>query len=70
MAKKKSTKKADEKKVINIKLDADTKSKLETLAYLQDMKLQELCIGLITDVINENAEAIAEVEKTKAKFKK
>ena len=41
----------------------DTKSKLETLAYLQDMKLQELCIGLITDVINENAEAIAEVEK-------
>lgn len=29
--------------VVNIKLDAETKSKLETLAYIRRMTLQELC---------------------------
>lgn len=60
----------DNRKVINLKLNPDVKSKLDTLAYLQDVKLQDLCIGLINDAINDNADAIAEVEKARAKFKK
>lgn len=64
------TNKDNPKKVINVKIDADTKSKLDTLAYLQDVKLQDLCIGLINDAISNNADAIAEVEKARAKFKK
>lgn len=64
------TNKDNTKKVINVKIDADTKSKLDTLAYLQDVKLQDLCIGLINDAISNNADAIAEVEKARAKFKK
>ena len=64
------TNKDNPKKVINVKIDADTKSKLDTLAYLQDVKLQDLCIGLINDALSNNADAIAEVEKARAKFKK
>ena len=62
-------KKKDEK-IINLKLDPKTKSKLDTLAYITDKSLQELCTVAISDYIDANAEAIAEVEKTKAKFKK
>lgn len=57
-------------KTINLKIDAETKSKFETLAYLQDMKLQDLMMHLINNAINENAEIIAEAEKLKNKFKK
>lgn len=57
-------------KTINLKIDAGTKSKFETLAYLQDMKLQDLMMQLINNAINENAEIIAEAEKLKNKFKK
>lgn len=56
-------------KVINVKLDAETKSKFETLAYLQGVKLQDLCLQLINTAINDNADAIADAEKLRAKFK-
>ena len=49
-------------KVINVKLDADTKSKFETLAFIKRTTLQDLCIELINDTIKANADIIAEVE--------
>ena len=57
-------------KTINVKLDADTKSKFETLAYLKDASLQDLTLQLIKNAISDNAEVIAEVEKVRSKFKK
>lgn len=60
----------DKPKVINVKLDADTKSKFETLAYLQDVTLQELCIKLINTAIVDNADAIAKAEELRKNFKK
>jgi len=57
-------------KTINVKLDSETKSKIETLAYLQGVKLQDLCTELITDAINKNADVIADAEKLRAKVKK
>lgn len=57
-------------KTINVKLDAETKSKYETLAYLQDASLQDLTLQLIKDAITNNADVIAEVEKVRSKFKK
>lgn len=56
-------------KTINLKLDAETKGKYETLAYLKGVKLQDLTLQLINNAISENAEAIAEVEKVRSKFK-
>ena len=60
----------DKSKVINVKLDAETKSKFETLAYLQDVSLQDLCLQLIQDSIKANADIISDAEKLRAKFKK
>lgn len=57
-------------KVINVKVDDETKSKLETLAYLKGMKLQSLCEQLIQDAIIDNADVIADAEQIRAKFKK
>lgn len=54
--------------VINVKVDAETKGKYETLAYLKGVKLQELTLQLINNAINENANAIAEVQKIKSKI--
>ena len=62
-----STEKA---KVINVKLDAETKSKFDTLAYLNDVTLQELCLKLIKESIINNADAIANAEQIRANFKK
>ena len=65
------TKKTDDKKtkVINVKLDDEMKSKFETLAYLKDMTLQDLCKDLIAESIKKNKKAIDEAEKIRAKFK-
>ena len=52
-----------EKKVINIKLDAETKSKLETLSYIKRCSIQDLCFKLIDDSLKANADKIAEAEK-------
>ena len=61
---------SEKKKVINVKVDDETKSKLETLAYLQGISLQNLCEQLIQDAIIDNADAIADAEQLRAKFKK
>ena len=50
-------------KVINIKLDEETKSKFETLAYIKRKTLQDLCKDLINESIKANAKKIAEAEK-------
>ena len=42
-----------------IKVDDETKSKLETLAYLQGISLQNLCEQLIQDAIIDNAKVAA-----------
>lgn len=49
-------------KVINIKLDAESKSKIETLAFLRRLTLQDLCKELIKETIEANADKIAEAE--------
>ena len=61
---------SEKPKVINVKVDEETKSKLETLAYLQGISLQNLCEQLIQDAIIDNADAIADAEQLRAKFKK
>lgn len=53
----------EKSKVINIKLDAETKSKIETLAFIRRCKLQDLCKELIDNCIKENADKIATAEK-------
>lgn len=52
-------------KVINVKLDAETKRKFEILAFIKDCKLQELCAELIKASIKENADKIDAIEKLK-----
>lgn len=56
--------------VINVKLDAETKGKYETLAFLKGVKLQELTLELINDAISENADAIEQAIKLKNTIKK
>lgn len=55
----------ENQKVINVKLDAETKSKFETLAFIKNCKLQDLCTELIKAAIKENADKIDAVEKLK-----
>lgn len=57
-------------KVINVKVDEETKSKIETLAYLKGVSLQDLCFQIIQDSIIANADVIADAEQLRAKFKK
>ena len=56
-------------KPINIKLDSETKSKLETLAYLQNMSIQDLGVKIIKDAIASNEDAISKAEELRASFK-
>lgn len=49
-------------KVINVKLDADTKNKFEILCFMKNKKLQEYCLELIQEIINQNADLIADVD--------
>lgn len=55
----------EKEKVINVKLDADTKRKFEILAFIKDSKLQDLCAELIKAAIKENSDKIDAVEKLK-----
>lgn len=50
-------------KVINIKLDAETKSRLETLAYIKRQSIQDLCLNLILDTVTANKDVIEKAEK-------
>lgn len=61
---------SEKNKVINVKVTEETKSKVETLAYLQGITLQDLCGGLIQNIIIENADVIADAEQLRAKIKK
>lgn len=71
MTKKKSKDATGKPKVINVKVDAETKDKLDTLAYIKGgISLQELCIALINKEVESNADAIADVEKARAKYNK
>lgn len=49
--------------VVNIKLDAETKSKLETLAFIRRLTLQDLCKNAINELLEANAKKIADAEK-------
>lgn len=49
--------------VINVKLDAETKSKLETLAFIKSKSLQDLSKELILNGLEPYADKIAEAEK-------
>ena len=60
----------NETKTINVKLDIETKSKFETLAYLQGASLQDLTLQLIKEAINKNSDVIGQVEKVRSNFKK
>lgn len=62
--------KKDDKKTVNVKFDAETKSKLEALAFLRGEKLQALCENIIKECLDANADAIASAEKLKKQFKK
>lgn len=55
------------KKPINIKLDNETKEQFKTLAYIKDMKLQELGVYLIKQAIEENKKQIDEIQAIKNK---
>ena len=57
------------KKVINVKLEPETKDKITTLAYLKNIKLNDLCVELIEKAINDNADAINKTEKIRAEYK-
>lgn len=54
-----------ENKTVNIKLDLETKSKLKTLAFINDSSIQDLCKKAIIKLVNDNAEHIAKVESVK-----
>ena len=55
-------------KTINLKLDSETKSKFETLAFVKRCTLQDLCTELVKNAISENADIIAEVESKRDKL--
>lgn len=57
-------------KTVNMKFDAETKSKLETLAYLRAEKLQTLCENIIKECLKANADTIADAEKLRNQFNK
>lgn len=54
-----------ESKPINIKLDNETKEQFKTLAFIKDMKLQELGVHLIKQAIAENKEQIDKIQSIK-----
>ena len=49
-------------KTVNIKLDNETKSKLETLAYLKRCSIQDLCVAIIKKELDANNDKIAQIE--------
>lgn len=54
-------------KPINIKLDSETKEQFKTLAFIKDMKLQELGVHLIKQAIADNKKQIDEIQSIKNK---
>ena len=52
-------------KPINIKLDSETKEQFKTLAFIKDMRLQELGVHLIKQAIQENKDQIDKIQSIK-----
>lgn len=48
--------------VINVKLEPETKKKFDAIANLLNCSKQELCLKLIENAIDKNADAIANYE--------
>ena len=59
----KGTNKNNGRVTVNTKVDADVKSKLDTLAYLYGKSLQDCCEKIFIDAINEKADLIEQAEK-------
>lgn len=55
--------KNDNKSVVNVKIDNDVKSKLETLAFIRKQTIQELCESIFIKEIEAFADKIEQVEK-------
>lgn len=55
------------KENINIKLDFQLKSQLETLAFIERTSLQKLCEDLINNVVKNNLESINKIEALRTK---
>ena len=55
--------KNDNKSVVNVKIDNDVKSKLETLAFIRKQTIQELCENIFIKEIEAFADKIEQVEK-------
>lgn len=58
----KMSKEQQKPKVINVKLEPETKKKFDALANLLECNIQDLCLTLIKNAIDKNADAIAKYE--------
>lgn len=54
--------KQEKLKTVNLKFDNETKSKLETLAYIKRCSIQDLCLNILKKELDANADKIATVE--------
>lgn len=63
--KEQSDKKKTDKKVINVKLEPETKKKFDALAHFLECNIQDLCLKLIENAIDKNADVIAKYEDLK-----
>lgn len=65
MAKKKNNNKTTETKenhTFNIKVDIETKNKIEAYAFLHRMSMIDVCKKFINDGLNANADEIKKIE--------
>lgn len=53
---------AEKQPIINIKLDRETKDKLDTLVFIKKSTIQDLCLQMIKDNITANEDIINKVE--------
>lgn len=61
MAEKTDGKKSD-LKTVNVKFDVETKSKLETLAYIKRTSIQDVCADIICKELKKYDKLISELE--------
>lgn len=61
MAKKNKNNKS-ELKTVNVKFDVETKSRLETLAFIKRTTIQDLCADIICNELKKHDKIIAELE--------
>ena len=56
-------KKNDKKSVVNVKIEKEVKSNLDTLVFMKKTNIQDFCEQLILDAIDKESKKIAEIEK-------